>query len=77
MIESYAYARTGYHRGLDALRRAGWKGTARCRGRTSRTAASCARLYALGRAADAIGETDEAARCQQFLHDSDPSVPLR
>ncbi len=25
-IEGYAYARTGYHRGLDALRRNGWKG---------------------------------------------------
>ena len=25
-IEGYAYARTGYHRGLDALRRSGWKG---------------------------------------------------
>ena len=26
-IEGYAYARTGYHRGLDALRKAGWRGT--------------------------------------------------
>lgn len=26
VVESYAYARTGYHRGLDSLRRAGWKG---------------------------------------------------
>ena len=26
VVESYAYARTGYHRGLDALRRNGWKG---------------------------------------------------
>lgn len=26
VVESYAYARTGYHRGLDALRRSGWKG---------------------------------------------------
>ncbi len=25
-VQAYAYARTGYHRGLDALRRAGWKG---------------------------------------------------
>src|SRR5262249_2352241 len=25
-LESYAYARVGYHRGLDALRRNGWKG---------------------------------------------------
>ena len=26
VVESYAYARVGYHRGLDALRRAGWHG---------------------------------------------------
>ena len=25
-VQAYAYARTGYHRGLDALRRAGWRG---------------------------------------------------
>ena len=25
-ITAYAYARTGYHRGLDQLRRNGWKG---------------------------------------------------
>src|SRR4030088_180865 len=25
-IAAYAYARTGYHRGLDQLRRNGWKG---------------------------------------------------
>src|SRR5690348_12424707 len=26
VVSSYAFARTGYHRGLDSLRRAGWKG---------------------------------------------------
>jgi hypothetical protein len=26
-IEAYAYARVGYHRGLDALRKAGWRGS--------------------------------------------------
>ena len=26
-VTGYAYARTGYHRGLDQLRRAGWRGT--------------------------------------------------
>src|SRR3712207_7637209 len=25
-IDSYAYARVGYHRGLDSLRRNGWRG---------------------------------------------------
>ena len=26
-VAAYAYARTGYHRGLDALRRNGWRGS--------------------------------------------------
>ena len=26
-VEAYAYARVGYHRGLDALRAAGWRGS--------------------------------------------------
>ena len=26
-VTAYAYARTGYHRGLDQLRRSGWRGT--------------------------------------------------
>ena len=37
VLDSYAYARVVYHRGLDALRRSGWRGQARCRGSTSRT----------------------------------------
>jgi len=41
-VTAYAYARTGYHRGLDALRRNGWKGHGPIPGRTSRTRASCA-----------------------------------
>ena len=28
-VAAYAYARTGYHRGLDKLRRAGWRGRRR------------------------------------------------
>src|SRR5262245_38153729 len=26
-VAAYAYARTGYHRGLDQLRRSGWRGS--------------------------------------------------
>ncbi len=47
-LESYAYARVGYHRGLDALRKAGWRGPGPCRGRTSRTAASSGRCSRCG-----------------------------
>jgi hypothetical protein len=70
VVESYAYARTGYHRGLDQLRRAGWKGHGPVpwEHRGNRGFLRC--LAALARAADSIGETDEAARCWQFLKDS-------
>jgi hypothetical protein len=70
VVESYAYARTGYHRGLDQLRRAGWKGHGPIpwEHRGNRGFLRC--LAALARAADSIGETDEAARCWQFLKDS-------
>src|SRR2546430_332238 len=27
VVTAYAHARTGYHRGLDQLRRSGWKGS--------------------------------------------------
>ncbi|MEV7320405.1 DUF3151 domain-containing protein [Streptomyces sp. NPDC093970] len=70
VIESYAYARTGYHRGLDALRRAGWKGHGPVPWdhRANRGFLRC--LAALGRAAGEIGEQDEYERCRQFLKDS-------
>lgn len=42
-IESYAYARTGYHRGLDALRRNGWRGTGPVPFEHEATADSCVR----------------------------------
>ncbi|MFP1625801.1 DUF3151 domain-containing protein [Streptomyces sp. 5K101] len=70
VVESYAYARTGYHRGLDALRRAGWKGHGPIpfSHRANRGFLRC--LAALARAAAAIEETEEADRCWQFLKDS-------
>jgi hypothetical protein len=70
VVESYAYARTGYHRGLDALRRAGWKGHGPVPWdhRANRGFLRC--LAALGRAAGEIGEQDEYERCRQFLKDS-------
>ena len=74
VVESYAYARTGYHRGLDALRRAGWKGYGPVPWSHEPNRGFLRALHALGRAADAIGETDEAARIAQFLSDSDPAA---
>jgi len=73
-VEAYAYARTGYHRGLDALRRAGWKGQGPVPWSHEPNRGFLRAVYALGRAAAEIGETDEQARCAQLLADSDPEA---
>ncbi|MFD8672699.1 DUF3151 domain-containing protein [Streptomyces seoulensis] len=70
VVESYAYARTGYHRGLDALRRAGWKGHGPIPWSHQANRGFLRCLAALARAADAINEKEEADRCWQFLQDS-------
>jgi hypothetical protein len=69
-VEAYAYARTGYHRGLDALRRNGWKGHGPIPWAHTPNQGFLRCLAALARAADSIGETDEATRCWTFLRDS-------
>lgn len=74
VIESYAYARVGYHRGLDALRRAGWKGHGPVPWDHEPNRGFLRSVHALGRAAAAIGEDDEAARCRTLLDASDPSA---
>ena len=73
-VAAYAYARTGYHRGLDALRRSGWKGHGPVPWSHAPNQGFLRALHALGQAAGAIGETDEAARVRQFLADSDPAA---
>jgi hypothetical protein len=74
VIESYAYARTGYHRALDALRRAGWKGHGPVPWEHEANRGFLRALHALGRAAAAIGEDAEAERCKTFLRDSSPTA---
>jgi hypothetical protein len=73
-ITAYAYARTGYHRGLDALRRAGWKGHGPVPWSHEPNRGFLRALHALGRAAGAIGETGEEQRIGEFLTDSDPTA---
>ena len=73
-VAAYAYARTGYHRGLDGLRRNGWKGHGPVPWSHEPNRGFLRCLYVLSRAADAIGEADEAARCAQFLRDCDPAA---
>jgi hypothetical protein len=74
-VTAYAYARTGYHRGLDQLRRSGWKGFGPVPWSHGPNRGFLRALAALHRAAAAIGELDEAERCLTFLADSDPAAP--
>ena len=69
-VTAYAFARTGYHRGLDQLRRAGWKGHVPIPWEHEPNRGFLRSLYLLGQAAAAIGEDDEATRCEDFLQDS-------
>jgi hypothetical protein len=73
-IEAYAYARTGYHRGLDALRRNGWKGFGPVPWSHEPNRGFLRCLIALAQAAEAIGEIDEQVRCTELLRDCDPSL---
>ncbi len=73
-VTVYAYARVGYHRSLDLLRRNGWKGHGPVpwEHEPNRGFLRCLALLAL--AARAIGETDEWERCRDFLRDSSPTA---
>jgi len=71
-IERYAYARVGYHRGLDALRANGWGGSGLVRWSvlSNRPFLTC--LVRLREASRAIGEDAEVGRIDAFLRDLDP-----
>ncbi|AJM76849.1 DUF3151 domain-containing protein [Rathayibacter toxicus] len=71
-LPSYAYARVGYHRGLDLLRSVGWRGQGPIPWRHGPNRGFLLSLYALRRAAESIGETEEVERLTQFLEQADP-----
>ena len=73
-VTAYAYARTGYHRGLDQLRRAGWKGHGPVPWEHEPNRGFLRSLHMLAASAEAIGEDDEAKRCEVFLRDSSPAA---
>ena len=76
-VDRYAYARVGYHRGLDALRAAGWRGSGAVRWRHPENRGFLRSLAALGAAAAALGEAAEATRCALFLRQLDPDWERR
>jgi hypothetical protein len=69
-VGAYAFARTGYHRGLDALRRAGWRGQGPIPWSHEPNRGFLRALAALARAAGTIGEEEERVRCTEFLRAS-------
>ncbi len=74
-IESYAYFRVAYHRGLDTLRGSGWRGSGYVRWQHETNRGFLRALEGLEQAAGRIGETDEQERCALFLRQLDPSWP--
>ena len=73
-VTAYAYARVGYHRSLDSLRRNGWKGHGPVPWEHEPNRGFLRALAALATAAGRIGETSERDRCDQFLRDSSPEA---
>ena len=74
-VEAYAYFRVGYHRGLDRIRGAGWRGKGRVPWSHEGNRGFLRSLSGLGKAAGAIGEDHEAKRCADFLAQLAPDAP--
>ena len=72
VVAAYAYARTGYHRGLDQLRRHGWKGYGPVPWDHQQNQGFLRCVGVLARSARLIGEEDEYLRCVDLLNDCDP-----
>lgn len=76
-IEAYAFARVGYHRGLDALRKQGWRGAGPIPWEHEPNRGVLRALYALRRAAASLGETAEVDRLTEFLNGADATAIAR
>ena len=74
-LQAYAFARVGYHRGLDMLRRNGWRGAGPVPWSHEPNRGFLRALSALGQAAALIDETAEVTRIRAFLLDCDPAIP--
>jgi hypothetical protein len=72
-VEAYASFRVGYHRGLDALRAAGWKGSGLVRWDHASNRGFLRCLDGLRSTSGAMGEHSEEERCAQFLRQLDPA----
>ncbi len=73
-VAAYAYARTGYHRGLDALRRSGWRGQGPIPASHAPNRGFLRALAMLGETSRRLGDEVEAERVQDFLREADPTL---
>ncbi len=71
-VAAYAAFRVGYHRGLDKLRANGWRGSGMVRWEYAENRGFLRSLYGLGQTAKAMGEVEEAIRCEHFITQVDP-----
>ncbi|MGH2807582.1 MAG: DUF3151 domain-containing protein [Actinomycetota bacterium] len=74
-VDAYAFYRVGYHRGLDRIRQAGWRGSGRVPWSHEGNRGFLRALQGLGRAAGAIGEKEEEQRCAEFYAQLAPDAP--
>ena len=74
-VAAYAYFRVGYHRGLDRIRRHGWRGQGQVPWAHEPNRGFLRSLRGLGAAAGQIGETEEADRCATFFAQLAPDAP--
>ncbi|MGP5671823.1 DUF3151 domain-containing protein [Brachybacterium alimentarium] len=73
-VAAYAYARTGYHRGLDALRGAGWRGQGPIPASHAPNRGFLRALAMLGETSRRLGDDVEGDRVTEFLREADPSL---
>ncbi len=69
-LEGYAFARTAYHRSLDALRRNGWRGHGPVPWSHVPNRGFLRALAALATASERLRDVEEAHRCREFLRES-------
>jgi len=72
-IESYAAYRVGYHRGLDALRKNGWRGSGYVRWHHASNQAFLSCLSGVQTISEEINDLAEAERCYIFLLQLEPA----
>ena len=75
-VEAFAYARVGYHRGLDALRKAGWRGSGYVRWSHPSNRGFLKSLRSLELTSAELGDLEEAERCALFIRQCDPQINI-